>query len=336
MIDYENKYVLVTGGTGMIGRSLINILREKKAKITVVSLDKNVNLPRGVAYINLDLTQMHNCLLSCDGMDYVFHLAGIKGSPKMCKEQPASFFVPTILFNTNMLEAARRKNVKRFLYTSSVGVYSPAELLSEDNVWKTFPSENDKFAGWAKRMGELQIEAYKIQYGINNIRIVRPANVYGPFDNFDPANSMVIPALIKRIDDGENPLKVWGDGSQIRDFIYTDDCAEGMLKVFESDETRPVNLASGTGISIKEIVELIIKYSDKKPKVEWDTSKPSGDRIRLLEVERAKNIGFKISTSIEEGIKKTIEWYKINKERTSGRYNVFTGGDDESKERNNR
>jgi GDP-L-fucose synthase len=327
---YKNKRILVTGGTGMIGRSLINELIKKEAnKIYVVSIDKTPeDLPKGVSFINLDLTEFRNCKTACEGIDFVFHLAGIKGSPKLCEEQPASFMVPMLMFNTNMMEAASRENVQRYLYTSSVGVYHPAPLLIEDDVWKTFPSENDKFAGWTKRIGELQAEAYQKQHKTKmEIRIVRPTNIYGPYDNFDPEYAMVVPSLISRVDSGENHLYVWGDGTQKRDFMYTDDCAEGILKVFESDETRPVNLGFGPpGNSIKELVDLVIKYSDNKPEVVWDISKPSGDKIRVLDTHRAYNLGFNATTTLEKGIKKTIKWYKNNREKYLDRYNVFAKG----------
>jgi len=326
-MNYEGKNVVVTGGTGMIGRFLVEKLVSKGARVLVISMDEGKNLPPSVRHLKVDLTDINKCLDVCEGADYVFHLAGIKGSPKMAKEQPASFMIPTIMFNTNMLEAARRKNVKRFMYTSSVGVYSPSALLSEDDVWKTFPSDNDKYAGWAKRMGELQAEAYKVQYGIDTYRIVRPTNIYGPNDNFDPANAMVIPSLIARVASGENPLKVWGDGSQVRDFLYGGDCADGMIKIFESDELRPVNLGTGNGNTIKEIVELVIKYSANKPEVIWDTSKPSGDKIRVLDTKRAEALGFKATTLLEEGVRQTIDWYRENKGRINeGRYNVFSQG----------
>ena len=173
-------------------------------------------------------------------------------------------------------------------------------------------------------MGELQTESYRIEYGWDDIYIVRPANVYGPYDNFDPQNAMVIPSLIKRALDGETPLTVWGDGSSIRDFIHAKDVARGMLIVFEKGFTQPVNLGSGTGVTIKEIVEIIVNNIPTKPEVVWDTSKPSGDKKRLLDISRAKSIGFEPKISLEEGIKEVMEWYQQNKEEVDKRYNVFT------------
>jgi GDP-L-fucose synthase len=320
---YAKKRVLVTGGTGLIGRPLVGLLLQKGAVVRVASLDDPGRCPPGAEFMRGDLTQWDFCQKITEGMDYVFHLAGIKGSPAMALKKPASFFVPMVLFNTNMMEAARRAKVERYLYTSSVGVYSPAEVFHEDDVWKTFPSENDRFAGWAKRMGELQAEAYKIEYGWDKIAIVRPANVYGPYDNFDPANAMVIPSLIKRAMDGENPLVVWGDGSAIRDFIHARDVAAGMLVAMENTAAGPVNLGSGIGYSVRKIVEVIVANMKVKPEVVWDTSKPSGDKKRLMDITRARSIGFQPAVSIEEGIREVMDWYRQNRDIVNNRYNVF-------------
>ena len=255
-------------------------------------------------------------------MDYVFNLVGIKGSPKMCAEQPADFMVPMLQFNTNMMEAARRANVKWYLYTSSVGVYAPAEVFKEDDVLNTVPSPNDRFAGWAKRMGEMQAEAYSIQYGWNKVSIVRPANVYGAYDNFNPANAMVVPSLIRKAQEND-VLEVWGDGSTIRDFIHADDVALGMIFAVENQVTQPINLGSGEGYSIKEVVDMVVKYANKPLEVKWLTDKPAGDKIRLFDMTRARNYGFNTSVSLEEGIKRTTEWFLNNKEILDKRYNAF-------------
>jgi len=321
---YNNINVLVTGGTGLIGRPLVKLLLEAGAKVTVASMDDESRCPEGARFIHGNLVNLDFCQKISEGMDYVFHLVGIKGSPAMTARKPASFFVPIILTNTNMMEAARQAGVERYLYTSTIGVYSPAEVFHEDDVWKTFPSDNDRFAGWAKRMGELQAEAYKIEYGWDKIAIVRPANVYGPFDNFDPENAMVIPSLIKRAMDGEKPLTVWGDGSAVRDFIHARDVARGMMIAMENITGKPINLGSGTGISVKRIVDIIVDNMDVKPEVVWDTSKPSGDKKRLMDISRARAIGFEPSVSIEQGIKGVMDWYRQNKDLINKRYNVFT------------
>jgi GDP-L-fucose synthase len=223
-----------------------------------------------------------------------------------------------------MMEAARQSGVQRYLYTSSIGVYQPSDVFNEDDVWSTFPSENDRFAGWAKRMGELQAQAYDIQYKWDKISIVRPANVYGPYDNFDPENAMVIPSLINRAMSGERPLSVWGDGSPIRDFIYTDDVADGMLEVVKQGYNKPINLGSGKGVSIKEIATSIANKMPDKCEIIWDTSKPAGDVKRIMNTERAESIGIKPKISLDEGIETTIKWYNKFNNKDLNRYNAFT------------
>jgi GDP-L-fucose synthase len=319
----KGKKVIVTGGTGLIGKPLVEMLIEQGAKVRIASMDDPSRAHPEAEFFRVNLMTFENCVKVCEGMDIVFHLAGVKGSPAMTAKQPASFFVPTITFNTNMMEAARQCGVDWYLYTSTIGVYSPAEIFREDDVWKTFPSENDKFAGWAKRMGELQAEAYKIEYDWDRVSIVRPANVYGPYDNFDPNNAMVIPALIKRALDGENPLVVWGDGSPVRDFIHARDVARGMVHVIEKQYTLPLNLGSGTGVSIKEVVDIIVGNMEIKPELIWDASKPSGDKLRLMDTTRAESIGFRPVVSMEEGIKEVMAWYMENKDIVGKRYNVF-------------
>ncbi|MFC1903348.1 NAD-dependent epimerase/dehydratase family protein [Chloroflexota bacterium] len=321
---YKGKNVLVTGGTGLIGRQLVELLLQAGARVRVASLDDKSRCPEGADFVRGNLMHWDFCQKIVEGMDYAFHLAGVKGSPAMTREKPASFFVPIISFNTNMMETARQADVKRYLYTSSIGVYSPAEVFHEDDVWQTFPSENDKFAGWAKRMGELQAEAYKIEYGWDKIAIVRPANVYGPYDNFDPNNAMAIPSLIRRALGGENPLVVWGDGSAIRDFIHARDVARGMMLALKKLPGHPINLGSGVGVTIRRIVEIIVSNMEIKPEVVWDTSKPSGDKKRLMDISRAKAIGFQPTISIEKGIKEVVNWYRENRDIADKRYNVFT------------
>ena len=321
---FKNKNILVTGGSGMIGRQLVSLLLSDDANVHVADLNKPVNMSNSINFHNIDLKDFSNCKEICNGMDYVFNLVGIKCSPQVCLERPADIMGPMLQFNTNMLEAAMLANVKWYLYTSTVGVYEPAEVLYEDDVWKTQPSRNDWYGGWAKRMGELQCQAYEKQFGKGKCSIVRPANVYGPYDNFDPENAMVIPSLINRGMSGERPLSVWGDGSPIRDFIYTDDVADGMLEVVKQGYNKPINLGSGKGVSIKEIATSIANKMPDKCEIIWDTSKPAGDVKRIMNTERAESIGIKPKISLDEGIETTIKWYNKFNNKDLNRYNAFT------------
>ena len=215
----KNKRALVTGGTGMIGREVVRILLDNECDVTSVSLD-DLSLDDRAKYIKADLSDLNTCLDITKNMDFVFHIAGIKGSIVVTKEMPASFFVPLLMMNTNILEASRRNNVNKILYTSSIGAYAPSEIFieSEDDFSKP---PMDMFPGWAKRMAELQIQSYAIQYKMTNFSIVRPSNIYGPGDNFDEENAMVIPSLIARIVRGDDPVNIWGDGMAERDFLHS-------------------------------------------------------------------------------------------------------------------
>lgn len=322
---YKDKKVLVTGGTGLIGRSLGELLMQRGAKVRVASLDDESRCPKGVEFMRGNLMHWDFCKKVVEDMDYVFHVAGIKGSVGIGNSKAASFLVPHLLFNTHLLEAARQAGVERYLYTSSIAVYPPVDLFVEDKAWDAPPHPSDKYAAWAKRMGELQAEAYKVEYGWDKIAIVRPANVYGPYDNFDPKTAMVIPALIRRAMDRENPLVVWGDGSEIRDFIFSRDVAKGMLLALEKGANcTPINLGSGKRTTIKELVETIIKYIPNPPSIRWDKSKEAKQKVRLMDTTRAqKMIGFEATTPLSEGIKETIDWYLKNAMDVDKRYNVF-------------
>ena len=313
----------------MIGRALTELLLAADAKVRVASLDAPELCPEGAEFIRANLVRWEVCQQIVKDMDYVFHLVGTKGSVGIGESKAASFFVPHLLFNTHMMEAARQAKVARFLLTSSVAISPPAEVFVEDDAWTGSPHPTDRFAAWAKRMGELQAEAYKIEYGWDEIAIVRPANVYGPYDNFDPQTAMVIPALIHRVRSGENPLVVWGDGSAIWDFIFSRDCARGMMLALENGANcTPVNLGSGEGLSIKELGEAGVACVDDPPGVEWDADKQSGDSIRLMDMTRAREmIGFVPETPIQEGVRQTVEYHKSIAGSVSARYNVFKQGD---------
>ena len=213
----------------------------------------------------------------------MINLLGVTGSPKINYTNPGSFMMSNLYCAVNLLYASQINKVKRYLYTSTYGVYGKKLKMKEDNVWKDFPSEHDKYAGWAKRMGELQVEAYSKEFNFEGLYIVRPANIYGPNLNFNPKNSMVVASLIKRVCDNENPLIVWGDGSNVRDFVYCDDVASSILKIMQKNITKPINIGSGKGTSIKNLVKLIVnsKYIKNKQSY-FDKTKQSGDKKFLI------------------------------------------------------
>jgi GDP-L-fucose synthase len=318
---FKDQNVLVTGGSGMIGRQLVNLLLERGAKVYVADLNEPINMPSEIIFKKVDLRNFDSCKSICEGMDYVFSLVGIKASPKVTLEQPFDIMGPMLQFNTNMIEAALTTlSVKWFLYTSTVGVYTPSEVFYEDAVWDGFPSRNDWYGGWAKRMGELQCEAYEKQHGEGKCSIIRPANVYGPYDNFDPKNSMVVPSLIRKA--AENDIiEVWGDGSSIRDFVHAKDVARGMIFAVENKITKPLNIGSGSGVSIKQLAEIVAEYFSKE--IKWLTDKPSGDAKRIFSMERAKSYGFENQVSLKEGVIDAIEWFIANKDIVDKRFNIL-------------
>jgi GDP-L-fucose synthase len=317
---FKNQKVLVTGGAGMIGRQLVNLLLEKGADVTVADINEPTGLPEEIKFVKANLLYFDQCQSICQDQDYVFNLVGIKCSPKVTLEQPADIMGPMMQFNTNMLEAAMKANVKWYLYTSTVGVYTPAEIFYEDDIWNGSPSPNDWYGGWAKRMGELQCEAYEKQYGEGKCSIVRPANVYGPYDNFDLKNAMVVPSLIRKAYEND-VLEVWGDGSPIRDFIHAKDVARGMMFAVENKITKPINLGSGNEVTIGQVAELVAKHFNKP--IQFSPEKPSGDAKRLFSMERANSYGFYPEISIEEGLEDAIEWFILNKDLVDKRVNVL-------------
>ncbi len=320
--SFIGKKCLVTGGTGLIGRQVVKILSAVGAQVDVVSLDYiDLDLPNVETY-RADLRNFDVCKDVIAGTDYVFHLAGIKGSVEVTKTRPADFFVPLLQFNTNVLEACLQLQVEKVIYTSSIGAYESAEVFVEGGITSGPPM--DMFPGWAKRMAELQIEAYKIQYGVKNFTVVRPCNVYGPGDNFDPENAMVIPSLMCKVRRGDNPVMIWGDGSAIRDFAYSQDIAEGIiLALYHQPDVPYLNLGSGVGLSVKELVETLQKVVPFSYR--FDTTKSSGFPKRVMNIDKAVQlIDYNPTTSLEQGLAETWDWFLSHEEEYKQRKNYFT------------
>ena len=249
--------------------------------------------------------------------DIVIHLAAIVGSIGANRERPGEFFYDNLIMGAQLMEQARLFGVQKFVAIGTVCAYpkfTPVPFR-ENSLWDGYPEDTNAPYGLAKKMLLVQAQAYQRQYGFNAIYLL-PVNLYGPRDNFDPASSHVIPALIKKcsdaIDRQEDEILVWGDGSPTREFLYVEDCAEAIVLAAERyDKPEPVNIGAGFEISIKDLVHLIAELTGFKGRITWDTTKPGGQPRRCLDVTRAeREFGFRARTSFEEGLRRTIEWYR--------------------------
>jgi len=313
---WENKRVLVTGGAGFLGSYLVEKLRECGCQ--------NIFIPRSKDY-NLVKMEAVKKVYDDSKPDIVIHLAARVGGIGANEANPGKFFYDNIMMGTQMMEQGRQFGVEKFVALGTTCCYpkfTPVPF-KEENLWNGYPEETNAPYGLAKKMLLVQSQAYRKQYGFNSIFLM-PINLYGPGDNFDPKSSHVIPALIKKfIDAHPEPqphpyphptVTVWGTGKPTREFLYVEDAAEGILLATERyNKSEPVNIGVGFEISIKDLVELIVKLTGFKGKIIWDTSKPDGQPRRCLDTTKTeKEFGFKAKIPFEEGLKRTIEWYRDN------------------------
>lgn len=305
---WEGKQVLITGGAGFLGSAI-----QEQLFLRGVSKEQ-LTIPRSK---EIDLRTWENCQQVVKDKDIVIHLAAKVGGIGFNQKYPAELFYDNAIMGIQMIEAARQAGVGKCVILGTVCAYpkfTPVPFR-EDNLWNGYPEETNAPYGLAKKMLLVQSQAYRLQYGFNSIYLL-PVNLYGPRDNFNPESSHVIPALIKKfteaVRDREDVVEVWGTGSASREFLYVDDAARAILLAAEKyNKPDPVNIGAGNEISIKKLVEIIAKYTDFKGKIHWDTSKPDGQPRRGLDVSRAeKEFGFRASTSFEEGLQRTIEWYQ--------------------------
>jgi len=305
MINWTEKNVLVTGGTGFLGSYVIELLKKN-----------NVNNLIAPSSTECDLIQLSNCKQIVKGMDIVFHLAAKVGGIGFNQEKPAELFYDNIMMGTQLMNEAKNAGVEKFIALGTICSYPKFTKLpfSEDSIWDGYPEETNAPYGLAKKMLLVQSQAYRQQYNFKSI-VVFPTNLYGPKDNFDPISSHVIPALIKKIYKSKlenSALTVWGDGSPTRDFLYVKDAARGIVLAAEKyDDSSPINLGSGKEISIKELVAILCKIMNFEGKIIWDTTKPNGQPRRCVSIKRAEEkIGFKPTMDFEIGLTNTVNWFK--------------------------
>ena len=313
--------MLVTGGTGFIGSHVVEQLVKLGAQVSVLDSMrdgkiKNIDyLKEKVSFIKGNCVFLKDAQMACEGQEIVMNLAAHVGGIEYNRMHQATMLRDNMLIASTMLEAARLAQVERFLVVSSACIYpqNAAIPTAETEGFKNEPEPTNGGYGWAKRIAEKLGMYYAEEFGMN-IGIVRPYNAYGPRDHFDPTSSHVIPALIKRILNGEDPLKVWGSGRQSRAFLYVDDLAEGMIQAIEKYPVPdPVNLGTDEEITIGDLVKMIVKITGKETNIVFDTTKPDGSPRRNSDNTKAKEkIGFQPRILLQEGLLKTIDWYKKN------------------------
>ncbi|MFF2157538.1 GDP-L-fucose synthase family protein [Paenibacillus chitinolyticus] len=308
MIDKMNARIVVTGGAGFLGSHVVDKLKQKGYQ--------NIYVPRSAEY---DLIHEADIKRMFEDMkpSIIIHLAAVVGGIGANRLNPGKYFYENLMMGTQLIEESRKNNLEKFVAIGTICAYpkfTPVPFREED-LWIGFPEETNAPYGLAKKMMLVQSQAYREQYNFNSIYLL-PVNLYGPRDNFDLETSHVIPALIRKCIEAKNSnldeIVVWGTGKATREFIYVDDAAEAIILAMENyNSSEPVNIGSGYEISIRDLVETIARLTEFEGKITWDSDKPDGQPRRCLDITKAQNeFGFLAKTKFEEGLKKTIEWYK--------------------------
>lgn len=312
MSYFSDRRVVVTGGAGFLGSAVVERLRQRGAR--------DVFVPRSREY---DLTEVEAVrrLYRDARPDLLIHLAARVGGIGANRQNPGKFFYDNLMMGVQLIEEGRKAGLAKLVAVGTICSYpkfAPVPFREED-LWNGYPEETNAPYGLAKKMLLVQSQAYRAQYGFNSV-VLFPVNLYGPKDNFDLQTSHVIPAMIRKIDRAlqrdEPEVELWGDGSPTREFLYVDDAAEGLLRATERyDDSEPVNLGSGQEISIADLASTLARLMGYRGRFRYDTTKPNGQPRRRLEVSRAKQrFGWSAETGLEEGLRRTIEWWRASSE----------------------
>jgi GDP-L-fucose synthase len=303
-----NKRILVTGGAGFLGKRVIANLLKAGASKNLISVPRSHDL---------DLRTMPNCEQAVKDQDMVIHLAAHVGGIGLNREKPAELFYDNLIMGAQLIHAAYKAGVEKFVCVGTICAYpnlTPVPF-KEENLWDGYPEVTNAPYGIAKKALLVQLQSYRSQYGFKGVYLL-PVNLYGPEDNFDPRSSHVIPALIRKVHEaqqrGDHQLPVWGDGSPTREFLYADDAARGIvLGAAKYEEPEPINLGTGSEISIKDLVMLICELMEFEGEIVWQTDKPNGQPRRCLDTQKAKQaFGFTAQVDFKTGLRNTIDWYR--------------------------
>jgi|SRR3989344_1708002 len=312
---FKNKRILVAGGAGFIGTNLILKLFENKAKVraTIHNAPPQIKNSK-IEFVKADLTNPADCKRIVENIDYVFMCAANTSGAAVIEKTPLVHVTPNVIMNSLMLETAHKAGVKKFLFMSSNTVYPLTDYAVKETDVNYLLYEKYFSVGWMKLFSEKMCEMYatKIKNPMITV-IVRPGNIYGPYDHFDLENSHVIPALIRKVVERQKPLEVWGDGKDIKDFIYVEDLVEGLMLALEKiNKFDQINIGGGKPVTVRQVLKAILNADNfKNPKIVFNSSKPTMIPIRLININKAKKIlGFTSKTSIKDGIKRTVDYYK--------------------------
>jgi GDP-L-fucose synthase len=310
MREFPYRRVAVTGGAGFLGRYVVERLKDLPGVEVFVPRSRDYNLVEGA-----DVRRM----LDDASPDLVVHMAAVVGGIGHNQKNPGRFLYENLMMGTQLIEQSRVRGVRKFLALGTVCAYpkfTPVPF-KEDDLWNGYPEETNAPYGLAKKMMLAQVQAYRDQYGFNGIFLL-PANLYGPGDNFDLETSHVIPALIRKCvaarREGAPFIEAWGTGDVSREFLYVEDCADGILRAAAAyDEPLPVNIGNGREVYINALVETIARLTGFAGEIRWQPARPNGQPKRQLDTTRAREkFGFVAQTSLEDGLRKTIDWYESN------------------------